>query len=80
MEENLPRGRVYQCSRGAHGGTIVNKQETLMKNNTKKSEVESRKLSLKKETLQHLKVRTDLKGGLVHAALKCCAQTHSCAG
>jgi hypothetical protein len=51
-----------------------------MKNNTEKSEVESRKLSLKKETLQHLKVRTDLKGGLVHAALKCCAQTHSCAG
>ena len=41
-----------------------------MKNNTEKSEVESRKLSLKKETLQHLKVRTDLKGGLAHAALK----------
>jgi hypothetical protein len=80
MEENLPRGRVDQCSRGAHGGATVNKQETLMKNDTKKSEVESRKLSLKKETLQHLKVRTDLKGGLVHAALKCCAQTHSCAG
>jgi hypothetical protein len=51
-----------------------------MKNNIKKPVVESRKLSLKKETLQHLKVRTDLKGGLVHAALKCCAQTHSCAG
>ena len=49
-----------------------------MKNNTEKSEIESRKLSLKKETLQHLKVRTDLKGGLA-IALKCCAQTHSCA-
>jgi hypothetical protein len=48
-----------------------------MKNNTEKSEIESRKLSLKKETLQHLKVRTDLKGGLA-IALKCCAQTHSC--
>ena len=77
MEENLPRGRVDQRSRGAHGGATVNKQETLMKNDTKKSEVESRKLSLKKETLQHLKVRTDLKGGLA-IALKCCAQTHSC--
>jgi hypothetical protein len=51
-----------------------------MKNNIKKPEIESRKLSLKKETLQHLKVRTDLKGGvLALAGGKCQIVTHSCA-
>jgi hypothetical protein len=37
------------------------------------------KLSLKKESLQHLKVRTDLKGGIAFAALACCTKTHHCA-
>jgi hypothetical protein len=34
---------------------------------------------LKKETLQHLKVRTDLKGGIALAAVACCTKTHHCA-
>jgi hypothetical protein len=50
-----------------------------MKNNIKKPEIESRKLSLKKEILQHLKVRTDLKGGFAIAVAKCCTATHHCA-
>jgi hypothetical protein len=37
------------------------------------------KLSLKKESLQHLKVRTDLKGGIAIAANPCCTKTHHCA-
>ena len=37
------------------------------------------KLSLKKEHLQHLKVRTDLKGGIAFAANPCCTKTHHCA-
>jgi hypothetical protein len=36
------------------------------------------KLALKKETLQHLKVRTDLKGGIALAAVACCTKTHHC--
>ena len=34
------------------------------------------KLSLKKENLQHLKVRTDLKGGLAAAVLRPCGSCH----
>jgi hypothetical protein len=51
-----------------------------MNKSTNKSETEkSRKLSLKKETLQHLKVRTDLKGGVVAlAGGKCTVVTHHC--
>jgi hypothetical protein len=38
------------------------------------------KLALKKETLQHLKVRTDLKGGVAVAAFPCThIITHHCA-
>jgi hypothetical protein len=44
-------------------------------NKTTKSES---KLSLKKETLQHLKVRTDLKGGLVFSQYLAAACTSSC--
>jgi hypothetical protein len=37
------------------------------------------KLSLKKENLQHLKVRTDLKGGIAFGAVAACVVTHHCA-
>jgi hypothetical protein len=37
------------------------------------------KLSVKKESLQQLKVRTDLKGGIALAAVACCTKTHHCA-
>jgi hypothetical protein len=36
------------------------------------------KLSLKKDTLQHLKVRTDLKGGLLLSQSLAAACTSSC--
>ena len=39
-----------------------------MDRTSEKPESESRKLSLKKETLQHLKVRTNLKGGVAQVA------------
>jgi coenzyme F420-reducing hydrogenase gamma subunit len=43
-----------------------------------KSENESRKkLSLKKETLQHLKVRTDLRAGVV-PRVAICSGCHTC--
>jgi hypothetical protein len=35
--------------------------------------------SVKKESLQQLKVRTDLKGGSRLAAAACCTKTHHCA-
>jgi hypothetical protein len=39
------------------------------------------KLALKKETLRHLKVRTDLKGGLAAAICQTqCTRTHHCTG
>jgi hypothetical protein len=34
---------------------------------------------VKKESLQQLKVRTDLKGGIALAAVACCTKTHHCA-
>jgi hypothetical protein len=46
---------------------------------TTNSNTTSSKLALKKETLQHLKVRTDLKGGIALAAVACCTKTHHCA-
>ena len=36
-------------------------------------------VSVKKESLQQLKVRTDLKGGSRLAAVACCTKTHHCA-
>jgi hypothetical protein len=38
------------------------------------------KLALKKETLRHLKVRTELKGGVAAICHTQCTRTHSCAG
>jgi hypothetical protein len=38
------------------------------------------KLALKKETLRHLRVRTDLKGGLAAICQTQCTRTHSCVG
>jgi hypothetical protein len=38
------------------------------------------KLALKKETLRHLRVRTDLKGGLAAVCQTQCSRTHHCVG
>lgn len=35
-------------------------------------------LSVKKEGVKHLKVRTDLKGGLAHPRVMICSTCHGC--
>jgi hypothetical protein len=48
--------------------------------NTKSPKTTNPKLALKKETLRHLKVRTDLKGGVAAICGTQCTRTHHCAG
>ena len=45
-----------------------------------KPKTTSSKLTLKKETLRHLKVRTDLRGGVAAICHTQCTVTHHCAG
>ncbi len=53
--------------------------EDIAKLTTTEEEAPKLSLSFRKETIKHLKVRTDLRGGLlVQAAKSECCGTHHC--